>query len=352
MTLRIWAIFLLITTLGTTVIAQDNGTVRGTVFDKENGEPMIFTNVFIKGTTRGSTTDINGFYAIPNVPLGSYTLVSTTIGYDTMEVQINISKNGQIISQNLYISPRDIKLDIVSISAERQKKQTEVEVSQVRVTTKEISQIPSVGGEPDIAQYLQIMPGVIFTGDQGGQLYIRGGSAIQTRVLLDGLLIYNPFHSIGLFSVFETDIVRNIELSTGGFGAEHGGRLSAVMDVRMQDGNKKRIAGKFGISPFLSKFILEGPLVKQKDNGSSLTFVLSGRYSYLDRTSKVLYPYVEGDNGIPFSFGDFYGKLAYNGGNGSKITLFGFNFNDLANFQGIAKYKWNSFGIGTNFVLV
>ncbi len=352
MTLRIWAIFLLITTLGTTVIAQDNGTVRGTVFDKENGEPMIFTNVFIKGTTRGSTTDINGFYAIPNVPLGSYTLVSTTIGYDTMEVQINISKNGQIISQNLYISPRDIKLDIVSISAERQKKQTEVEVSQVRVTTKEISQIPSVGGEPDIAQYLQIMPGVIFTGDQGGQLYIRGGSPIQTRVLLDGLLIYNPFHSIGLFSVFETDIVRNIDISTGGFSAEHGGRLSAVMDVRMQDGNKKRIAGKFGISPFLSKFILEGPLVKQKDNGSSLTFVLSGRYSYLDRTSKVLYPYVEGDNGIPFSFGDFYGKLAYNGGNGSKITLFGFNFNDVANFQGVAKYKWNSFGMGTNFVLV
>ncbi len=352
MTMRICAIFLLVISIVFTASAQDNGTIRGTVFDKENGEPMIFTNVFIKGTTRGSTTDINGFYAIPNIPLGTYTLVSTTLSYDTMEVTFTLSKNGQIISQNLYLAPRDIKLDIVSISAERQKKQTEVEVSQVRVTTKEISQIPSVGGEPDIAQYLQIMPGVIFTGDQGGQLYIRGGSPIQTRVLLDGLLIYNPFHSIGLFSVFETDIVRNIDISTGGFGAQYGGRLSAVMDVRMQDGNKKRIAGKLGVSPFLTKFILEGPLVKQKDNGSSLTFVLSGRYSYLDKTSNVLYSYVEGDNGIPFSFGDFYGKIAYNGGNGSKITLFGFNFNDLANFQGIAKYKWNSYGLGTNFVLV
>lgn len=352
MTIRIFTILLLFLGFTATAFAQGNGTIRGTVFDKENGEPMIFTNVYIKGTTRGSTTDINGFYAIPNVPLGTYTLVSTTIGYDTMEVTFTIAKDGQIVSQNLYISPQDIKLDVVSISAEKQKKQTEVEVSQVRVTTKEISQIPSVGGEPDIAQYLQIMPGVVFTGDQGGQLYIRGGSPIQTRVLLDGLLIYNPFHSIGLFSVFETDIVRNIDISTGGFGAQYGGRLSAVMDVRMQDGNKKRIAGKFGISPFLSKFILEGPLVKQKDNGSSLTFVLSGRYSYLDKTSKALYPYVEGDNGIPFSFGDFYGKLAYNGGNGSKITLFGFNFNDLADFQSIAKYKWNSYGIGANFVLV
>lgn len=352
MNIKIWAALLLLVSVSLPLLAQDNGTIRGTVFDQKNGEPMIFTNVYIVGTTRGTTTDINGFFALPNVPLGTYTLETTTLGYDTMRVEFTISKNNQIVPQNLYLTPRDIKLDVVNISAEKEKKQTEVDISQVRVTTKEISQIPSVGGEPDIAQYLQIMPGVIFTGDQGGQLYIRGGSAVQTRVLLDGLLIYNPFHSIGLFSVFETDIVRNVDISTGGFGAEHGGRLSAVMDVRMQDGNKKRIAGKLGISPFLSKFILEGPLVKQKDNGSSLTFVLSGRYSYLDKTSKVLYPYVEGDNGIPFSFGDFYGKLAFNGGNGSKITVFGFNFNDLANFQGIAKYKWNSFGIGTNFVLV
>ncbi len=349
---KIWVAVLLVIGIATMAVAQDNGTIRGTVFDKDNGEPMIFTTVSVQGTTLGTTTDINGFYAIPNVPLGTYTLTSTNIGYDTMSVEISISRNGQIVSQNLYIAPVNIQLGTVNVSAEREKKQTEVEVSQVRVTTKEISQIPSVGGEPDIAQYLQIMPGVVFTGDQGGQLYIRGGSSVQTRVLLDGLLIYNPFHSIGLFSVFETDIIRNVDISTGGFGAQHGGRLSAVMDVRMQDGNKRRIAGKVGLSPFLTKFILEGPLVKQKDNGSSLTFVLSGRYSYLDKTSKALYPYVEGDNGIPFSFGDFYGKLAYNGGNGSKITVFGFNFNDNANFQGIANYKWNSFGIGTNFVLV
>lgn len=349
---KIWAATLLLFCMTASALAQNSSTIRGTVFDKENGAPMIFTNVYLEGTTRGTTTDINGFYAIPNLTIGDYTLISTTLGYDTMKFSFSITQNGQIISQNLYLSPLDIELDVVNISAEREKRQTEVEVSQVRVTTKEINQIPSVGGEPDIAQYLQVMPGVVFTGDQGGQLYIRGGSSVQTRVLLDGLLIYNPFHSIGLFSVFETDLVKNIDISTGGFSAEHGGRLSAVMDVRMQDGNKKRIAGKLGVSPFLSKFILEGPLMKQREDGSSVTFVLSGRYSYLDKTSKALYPYVEGDNGIPFSFGDFYGKLAYNGGNGSKITVFGFNFNDNAAFQGIANYKWNSFGIGTNFVLV
>lgn len=95
MTIRFWALLLLIFGITTAAVAQEDGTVRGTVYDKGNGEPMIFTNVYIKGTTRGTTTDINGFYAIPNVPLGTYTLVSTTLGYDTMEVEFTLTKKGK-----------------------------------------------------------------------------------------------------------------------------------------------------------------------------------------------------------------------------------------------------------------
>lgn len=335
-----------------TALWAQNGTVRGTVYDEANGDPVIFTNVYLEGTTRGTTTDINGFYNIPNVPLGNYTLVSTTIGYDTVKVEIKIEKNNQIVTENLFLSESKVELGVVQISAEKQERQTEVKVSTVKVTTEEITKIPSVGGAPDLAQYLQVMPGVIFTGDQGGQLYIRGGSPVQTLVLLDGLPIYNPFHSIGLFSVFETDILKNVEIMTGGFSAEYGGRVSAVMDVRTQDGNKKKFSGKVLASPFLASVQLNGPLVKQKPNGSSLTYVLSARYSYLDKTSKSLYPWVEGDNGIPFSFADYYGKMSYNAGNGSKFSIFGFRFNDEANFRGQAKYGWNAFGLGTNFVIV
>ena len=103
-------------------------------------------------------------------------------------------------------------------------------------------QIPTVGGQADLAQYLQVLPGVIFTGDQGGQLYIRGGSPIQNKVLLDGMIVYNPFHSIGLFSVFDTDLMRNADVYTGGFNADFGGRISSVMDITTRDGNKKRLA--------------------------------------------------------------------------------------------------------------
>lgn len=342
----------LLSLISIAAFAQASGTIRGTVYNKDNGDPMIFTNVYLEGTTRGTTTDVNGFYTIPKIPLGDYVLISTTLGYDTARFDVSITRDGQVISQNVFIAETEVQLQTVQISAAREERQNDVKVSTVKITTEEITKIPSVGGEPDLAQYLQVMPGIIFTGDQGGQLYIRGGSPVQTLVLLDGLIVYNPFHSIGLFSVFETDIIKNVEVMTGGFSAEYGGRVSAVMDIRTQDGNKKNISGKISANPFMSKAILNGPLMKQRDDGSSLTYVLSARYSYLDRTSRALYPWVEGDDGIPFSFGDYYGKLSYNAGRGSKISLFGFQFTDNANYRGIADYSWKAFGLGTNFIIV
>ena len=98
-------------------------------------------------------------------------------------------------------------METVTISAEKQEAQTNVKMSVTKLTPKEIKKMPSIGGDPDLAQYLQVLPGVVFTGDQGGQLYIRGGSPIQNKVLLDGMIIYNPFHSIGLFSVFDTEVL-------------------------------------------------------------------------------------------------------------------------------------------------
>jgi hypothetical protein len=254
--------------INSTLFAQKStntdGEIRGFVYDKKTGEPIIFTNVFIEGTTLGVSTDINGFYALTKLKAGNYTVISTGIGYDTVKVKIKIVA-GQRFLQNLYLNQKSVNIKDVEITADKTEAKTETKVSAVKVTPKQITQIPSVGGEPDLAQYLQVLPGVVFTGDQGGQLYIRGGAPIQNKVLLDGMVIYNPFHSIGLYSVFETDIIRNVEVYTGGFGAEYGGRISAIMDVTTKDGNKKRLAGKVSSNPFTSKLILEGPLKKYEE---------------------------------------------------------------------------------------
>lgn len=327
------------------------GTVRGSVYEKKSGEPVIFTTVSLQGTTFATSTDYNGFFSLSKVPPGDYSLVVSSLEFDSASVPVTIVA-GQIVTKTFYLEERTVEIKGVDISAKREEAKTETQVSTISVTPKEVSMIPSVGGEPDIAQFLQVIPGVIFTGDQGGQLYIRGGSPIQTKVLLDGVTVYNPFHSIGLYSVFETDVVKSVDVYTGGFNAEYGDRISAVIDIKTRDGNKNRLAGKLSANPFLAKGILEGPLMKLKDNGSSITFLLNTKISYLDKTSPKLYPYVNDEQGIPYSFNDYYGKLAFNSKGGSRFNMFGFHFKDKATFEDVSEYEWNSLGLGTTFVIV
>ena len=269
-----------------------------------------------------------------------------------------------------------VNLGVVDVTGTREQARTEVQVSKVRVTPKRINAMPSVGGQPDLAQYLPVLPGVIFTGDQGGQLYIRGGSPDQNRVLLDGMTIFNPFHSIGFFSVFETETIRSIDVLTGGFSAEYGGRVSAVLDIKTREGNKKRISGVASINPFQGKLLLEGPIVplREEGQGGSLSFILTGKTSIIQETSKSLYRYasdtsfynlgidrlpederpdraVPEEVGLPFSFTDLYGKISLVAGNGSKLNLFGFNFNDRVEYPQLG-LDWDSYGLGFNFAVL
>ncbi len=343
-------LFLLSILLFSTSIFAQNGTIRGFVYDKESGEPIIFCNVSLKGTTMGAPTDVNGYFSIAKVPSGDYKIIITYLGFDSLQENIHLAA-GKILTKKFELTESSIKLAEVKISAERQEMRTEVKAAVVKITPKDLEMIPTIGGEPDLAQYLQIVPGVVFTGDQGGQLYIRGGSPVQNKVLLDGMIIYSPFHSIGLFSVFDTDIIRNTEVYTGGFSAEYGGRISSIMDIKTRDGNKKNLGGKFSANTFGSKLLMEGPLSK---TGKS-SFVFSGKTSYLNKSSELIYKHpilYFDEKGLPYSYTDLYGKLSFNGNNGSKLSVFGFNFTDQVNYQFISDLRWDSKGVGSQFILV
>jgi len=338
--------------------AQNNTVIKGFVYEKGSGEPMPSTLIVLKGTKVGVQTDVNGYFSM-QVPPGPYTIFTVLMGYDTTEVSGTIQQ-GQVISEKLFINTRAKTLKDVEISAAAKEKMTQIKIGTTTVTPREMKLLPSAGGEPDIAQYLQVIPGVVFTGDQGGQLYIRGGSTTQTGILLDGVTIYNPFHSIGLYSVFETDAIRNVDVMTGGFNAQYGNRTSAIVDVHTKDGNKSRLAGKASVSPIMARAMLEGPLMKpKKEGGSSISFLVSAKGSYINTTSKSIYgsfgePF---KSGLPYSFADLYGKVTLSGDNGSKLNVFGFNFNDKAailNAQTYAKaadFHWSATGAGATFVV-
>ena len=323
-------------------VFSQKGTIRGFVSDKETGEPIMFCNVSIEGTSYGSQTDLNGMYTLSKIQSGEHTLVVTYVGYKKLTKKVNL-KTGQLLTVKLELETSTVNIDEVEISAERQEMKTDVKVGSIKITNEDLNLVPTIGGEADLAQYMQIVPGVIFTGDQGGQLYIRGGSPVQNKVLLDGMTIYSPFHSIGLFSVFDADIIKTTDVYTGGFSAEYGGRVSSIMDIKTKEGNRKRVQGKMSSNTFGSKLLLEGPFSK---NGNS-SFLFSGKTSYLDKTSNLIYNFP-----MPYSYTDLYGKLTFRANNGSKANFFGFNFQDQVNYQGVSDLQWTSNGIGSDFLLI
>lgn len=354
--MRILAFLLVLVSAAATA---QTGSVKGFVYDRRTSEVLPYTLVFLEGTSLGAQTDLNGYYSIPQVPPGSYTVVTMSLGYDTARAQINVVTN-EVVTQALYLTPLGVQLREAAVSARRQEQLTQIKAGVTTITPRDMKALPSTGGEPDIAQFLQMTPGVVFTGDQGGQLYLRGGSPTQTLILLDGVTIYNPFHSIGLYSVFETDAIRSADVQTAGFGAEYGNRTSAVLDIRTRDGNKNRLSGRFSASPIMARGLLEGPIIRPKtEGGGSTTFLLSAKHSYLEQTAKSLYggfgePF---ESGLPYSFTDLFGKVTFSAANGSRLNLFGFNFLDQARVLNpqtdatVADFGWRASGGGATFVV-
>ncbi len=338
-------IFTIVTTL---VSAQTTGSLRGFVYDKETGEPMMFSNVVLENTQIGTTTDVNGYFVLSKIKAGSYSIKVTSLGYETYIESIKVEKN-KVVALKIELSPSATELETVEVKGKQEMLRTESQVSVEKITSTDIQQMPSIGGQADLAQYIQVLPGVVFSGDQGGQLYIRGGSAIHNKVLLDGMVVYNPFHSIGLFSVFETDIIRSADIYTGGFSAQYGGRISSVMDITTKDGNKKHFTGKLSASTFGANLLLEGPIVK--DSNYTLSYVFSAKNSYLSKTSTSIYSYMNKE--LPYDYLDLYGKLTLSTDNGSKINVFGLNFTDKVNqYEAIADFNWSNKAFGTNFLII
>lgn len=340
-----------------TPMLWSQGTVKGFLKSEDSGEAVMFASVTLEGTTYGVSSDLDGYYTLSRVPAGQYTLVVTSLEYDDHRAPVTI-KNGKVVSVNVLLTPKVVTLGSATVSSEREEQTTQVRTSVETIRPADIKRIPSFGGAPDLVQALQVLPGFVSTGDQGGQLYIRGGSPIQNKVLLDGMLIYNAFHSIGLFSVFDSDALANADVYTGAFSAKYGGRISSVMDIRTRDGNMRKTEGKVGASPFGAKLLVHGPLRPMtKDRSGGISYLLSVKHSYLEQSSQLFYPYID-DGRLPFGFTDAYGKLTFGGGDGSKLSLFGFNFNDNASVLddstgvAFANYGWRNVGGGGTFTVV
>lgn len=278
------------------MVSAQQSDVRGVVSDSLTGQRIPFANVVLPKASRGAAANYVGFYLIPNVPHGTYEIVASAIGYERAMRIISI-RAGEPIELNFRLSPTPVQTDEVVVSGEAKKELTEINTSIHILEQKEIKLSP-VTAQADLFHSLKMLPGIVSTSDVNSKFYVRGGAGDQNLVLLDGMKIYNPYHALGIYSVFDPDIVRTAEVYTGAFPPGFGGKLSSVINISAPEGRSDRLAGRANLNFLSSKLQLEGPAV------SGLSWMVNGRKSVFSQTFKNI---VRQD--VPVSFYDLFFKI-------------------------------------------
>lgn len=251
-----------------------NYTISGYLTDKASGESLIGANVFDENSLKGTISNTYGFYSL-TLASEDISLNYSYIGYKAEKFQFKLTKDTII---NLALSS-DLTLEEVEITATKNQEKIEekVEMSAVELPITQITKIPALLGEPDVIKALQLLPGVQSGSEGSSGLYVRGGGPGQNLFLLDGVPVYNVQHLFGFFSVFDPNAIKSVKLYKGAFPARYGGRLSSVIDIRLKEGNLNEFKGNVGVGLIMSKFMLEGPIKKNKSS-----FMVSARRTYID----------------------------------------------------------------------
>ncbi|MDB5124096.1 MAG: TonB-dependent receptor [Mucilaginibacter sp.] len=312
---------------------QKKYTISGIIKDKATGEQMIGATVRIKELPQnGTATNSYGFYSL-SAPKGEYTLLFMYIGYETISQQVSLTKNQEI---NISLTSK-AELSEVVINGNRPNNDNIVspQMGVEKLNMAQINQVPVVFGEKDILKTLSLLPGVKSAGEANTGFYVRGGASDQNLILLDEATVYNASHFFGFFSTFNSDAIKDVSLYKGGMPAEYGGRLSSVLDIKMNEGNNKNYTAEGGIGLISSRIKVEGPIVQ--DKGS---FMVSARRTYIDFFLKA-----SSDSTIKGSsiyFYDINAKANYHFDNKNAIYLSGYFGKDVLALKNTFGTDWGN----------
>ncbi len=324
----IWVIFSRAYASDADLVNDKSGSLSGLIRDKETGETLIGATVIILKTNLGARTNRNGFYTLPKIAPGKYTVAVTYLGYERLEREF-VFQAGVPIRADFELKISEVVLNEIYVEAQREVERRQISVSKVNVPVQTIKNI-RVGGESDVFRTLQYLPGVLTSSQISSGLFVRGGSPDQNLVLLDGSIVYNPTHLFGFISTFNTDAIKDVELIKGGFDAEYGSRMSAVLNLTQKDGNRNKYGGLASIGIISSRAFIEGPLL-------SGSFSISARRTYFDIIKNFIKENPE--EPIPdFGFYDINAKISQDLGRNDKVSISAFTSSDQLEFS--------SFGLG------
>ncbi|MDF1549826.1 MAG: TonB-dependent receptor [Bacteroidales bacterium] len=331
-------LLLCLTGISSNLLAQ-TFTMSGYVKDASNGEELIGATVYVEEIKSGTVSNSYGFYSL-SLKQGKYHIKLAYLGYRPIDYVLDLTEN---ISKNFQLTSDDKLLNDVDIFAEKKDQNIKsVEMSVNKLQMKNIMKIPALMGEVDVLRTIQMLPGVQTVGEGSVGFYVRGGGADQNLVLLDEATVYNASHLGGLFSVFNQDIVKDLDLYKGGIPSPFGGRLSSILDIRMKEGNKKRFNATGGIGLISSRLTLEGPIIKDK-----ASFIISGRRTYAD----LFFPLLN-DSVIKKSkafFYDFNAKANYQINEKNRVFISGYFGRDLVQFGDAIRINYGNETLTTRF---
>lgn len=312
---------------------QEKVTLSGNLKDSESGEDLIGARVVVDELPGvGAITNDYGFFSL-TVPKGTYHITIKSLGFTTQNIEMSL-KEDKIINIEMEVEGKIFgAIEVTGEKLDENIKSAEMGVDKINM--KDVENIPVLFGEKDILKTIQLLPGVKPAGEGNSGFFVRGGSADQNLILLDEAPVYNASHLLGFFSVFNSDALKDVKLYKGGAPAEFGGRLSSVMDIKMKEGNSKKLSVSGGLGLIASKLTIEAPIVK--DKGS---FIVSGRRTYADVFLK-LSKDEQAQNSILY-FYDLNAKANYRLGKKDRIFLSGYFGRDNFGFADQFGFDWGN----------
>jgi hypothetical protein len=306
--------------------------LHGTIKSGKTGETIIGATILVNNSSAATISNEYGFYSL-TLPQGNHTLQVSAVGMITRQVQVDMAKK---IRLDLSMSEDTKSLEVVTvISTATTRRLKNPQMGVERINVQEVKNLPVLFGERDVLKTIQLLPGVKSAGEGNSGFYVRGGAADQNLILLDEAPVYNASHLLGFFSTFNSDAIKNVTLYKGGMPSQYGGRLSSVVDIKMNDGNNQDFGVSGGIGLIASRLNIEGPL--QKDQSS---FLLSGRRTYADVFLKVF-----GDSSLrktKLYFYDVNAKMNFTLGEKDRLYLSGYFGRDVLSQDELAGINWGN----------
>lgn len=327
---------LLILLLSLTSTAQEKYTLSGTITAGQTGEKISGVTVRVAGTSTGTVSNEYGFYSL-TVAKGTYMFEFSSVGRETHTMLLELNENR---TQDIALTEKGQELqNVVVVAKPGARSLSSPQMGVEKLSMNEIKNLPVLLGERDVLKTIQLLPGIKSAGEGGSGFFVRGGAADQNLILLDEATVYNASHLLGFFSTFNSDAINDITVYKGGMPAQYGGRLSSVLDIKMNEGNNQDYNVSGGIGIISSKLNVEGPV--QKDKSS---FLLSGRRTYADLFLKLSPDSSLNRNKLYFY--DLNAKLNYKLGKKDHLYVSGYFGRDVMSFQDRFGINWGN-GTGT-----